>query len=278
MAPRVVHLKEIERLRAVRWRTAPGRRIADEAGALRLIRELGFVLLMPISGAELPSLHAATRDPWAWWDWKQTLPGRKACYYGKVLRRRGAFIAWEWFPAFFAAYADPRSYQRLYREGVLDRIEKQILDLIADRGPLLTSEVRLALGPRTRGHTRRVKAALVELQRRFLLTAAGGDTHGWSHHRWDLVARWVPSRRLAQAQRLHPDDARAALARRHLQNLLIATPADLAWTFGWDRRTAHAVASRLLAQGRAQPVCVVDLQCEALAPRPWPGQGRAASQ
>ncbi len=269
---RQVSLKEVETLRARRWRTAPGRRISNEGEALRFIRELGFVLLMPISGAELPSVHTAARRDWIWWDWKQTLPERKACYYAKVLRRRGTFISWEWFPRFYRAYADPRPYWRQYHDGVLDRTEKQILDLLADRGPMMTREIRLAFGPRSKENTRRVKGVLVDLQTRFLITAAGGDTSGWSHHRWDLVDRWVPARSLTAARHVPVEEARYEITQQFLRNVVMTTPADIGWLFGWTRQEVDPLAHRLVSEQKARPAFLSELEAEVLIPRPWPGR------
>jgi len=257
MAPRETTLKEIEDVRARLWRTVPGRQIAGESGALRFIRELGFVLLMPISGTELPSLRRAARDGWSWWDWKQTLPGRKACYYAKILRRRGTFVSWDWYPFFHAAYAERRSYRRLYRDGLLSREEKLILDLLADRGPLMTGDIRLAFGAPSKQNTRRAKSLLVDLQTRFLITAAGGSTKGWSHHRWDLVERWVPARHLARAKSIAPEEARSRLVAQFCRNMHVTTAADIAWLFGWRRREVDGIVARLLDTG--------DLEC-AFAP------------
>jgi hypothetical protein len=273
---RRLSLEEVEHLRAHRWRTAPGRRISNEDDALRFIKELGFVLLMPMRGTDLPSVHRAARRDWIWWDWKQTLPERKACYYAKVLRRRGTFISWEWFPHFYRAYADPRPYWRLYRDGLLDRAEKQILDLLADRGPMMTREVRLAFGPRSKENTRRVKSILVDLQTRFFITAAGGDTAGWSHHRWDLVDRWVPPRAMAAAGRLSVEEARYEIARQFLKNVTMATPADIGWVFGWTKTEVEPVVRRLLDEGRAQPAFVPEVDAEVLILKPWPGHGSRA--
>jgi len=273
MAEGEISLRDIEHVRAYRWRTAPARRIASERGAARFISELGFVLLMPISGTELPSIHASTQDQWAWWDWKQTLPGRKACYYAKLLRRRGTFIAWQWFPMFYAAYADPRPYWRQYRDGVLDRAGKQILDLLDTRGPLMTREIRLAFGPRTKENTRRVKSILVDLQTRFLITAAGGDTEGWSHHRWALVDRWVPMRLLMAARSLSREEARAKLIARFVENVIATTPADIAWVFGWERRQVHSLVTDLLAYKQMVAARVPELGGEVLVPASWPRRG-----
>jgi len=274
MAVREISLADIEQVRSQRWRTDSARQIADERGALEFIRELGFVLLMPISGTELPSIHAATRDQWSWWDWKQTLPERKACYYAKILRRRGTFIAWKSVPFFYAAYADPRPYLHLYRDGLLDRAEKQILDLLDAQGPLMTRDIRLAFGPRSKANTRRVKSMLVSLQTRFLITTAGGDTEGWSHHRWDLVDRWVPMRVLAAARHLSQQEARAKLIVRFVENVVATTPADIAWTFGWDRGEVDSLVSELLGRGEIAAASAPELGGEVVVPARWPARER----
>jgi hypothetical protein len=268
-----IALGDIERLRAHRWRTQPSRRIASERGALRLIEELGFVLLVSIGDGEMPSIHGAAGGEWGvWWDWKQTLPERKACYYAKVIRRRGTFISWDWFPRLYAAYADPRPYWRLYRDGLLDRAEKQVLDLLSDHGPMMTRELRLEFGPRSKENTRRVKSILVDLQTRFLITAAGGDTSGWSHHRWDLVERWAPARSLAAAARLSREEARVQIIEQFVANMIATSEADICWTFGWERRQVAALVADLLARGRLQLVHAPELEAELLVSRPWPGR------
>jgi hypothetical protein len=272
MAARRISLDEVDRLRARRWRTAPQRQIASERGASRFISELGFVLLMPIAGADLPSIRDAARSEWDWWDWKQTLPERRACYYAKLIRRRGTFVSWDWFPVFYAAFADPRPYWRQYRAGLLDRAEKHVLDILADRGPLMTTDLRLAFGPRSKQNTRRVKGILVELQRRFLIAPVGGDTDGWSHHRWHLVDRWVPARLLAEAGRLPPQEARATLLAKFVDTVLVATPADIAWALGWQRREVQSIAARLLAEGVLEPAHLPQLAADVLIPHPWPGR------
>lgn len=273
MAEGEIPLRDIERARGQRWRTAPGRRIEGERGAARFISELGFVLLMPISGTELPSIHACTREQWAWWDWKQALPGRKACYYAKLLRRRGTFVSWEWFPMFYAAYADPRPHWRQYRDGVLDRAGKRILELLEAQGPLMTREIRLAYGARSKENTRRVKSMLVELQTRFLITAAGGDTEGWSHHRWALVDRWVPTRVLAAARSVSREDARSRLVARFVENMIATTAADIAWVFGWERRQVESLVGELVAREELGRGNAPELGGEVLVPASWARRG-----
>ena len=273
--PKGLSLEQIERARAHLWRTAPSRQIRDERAALRFIKEIGFVMLLSIRGSELPSIHDAAGGQWGvWWDWKQTLPERKACFYSHLLRRRGTFVSWEWFPAFYAAYAETKTYRQLFREGLLDRTEKQVLDLLEARGPLMTRELRLLYAPPSKENTRRVKQVLVELQRRFLICAAGGSTEGWSHHRWDLVERWVRPELLLAARGMSRDEARERLVAQFVRTSVATTAADAAWLFGWERGETSGLLSRVIAAGRAELVSVPELEGEVVIPRPWPGEGR----
>ncbi len=233
------------------------------------------MLLMPISGSELPNMHEATGRDWSvWWDWKQTLPEKQACYYAKLLRNRGVFVSWRWFPQFYAAQAEGRPYWRLYRDGLLSQTEKRLLDLLEERGPMMTRHLRLAYGPRSKENTRRVKHALANLQRRMLVCPAGGSTEGWSHHRWALVEKWVPLEALTAARSLSRQEARAALVRKHIENALATTVADIAWLFGWERAEAGRIVERLLREGSAAAAVVEELEGEVVIPNPWPGGGR----
>lgn len=268
--PRTLTLEQIERARAHLWRTAPARQVRDERGALRFIKELGFVLLFPMRGSELPSIHDAAGGQWGvWWDWKQTLPERRACFYSHVLRRHGAFLSWEWFPACYAALAEGKTSHQLFREGRLDRTEKQVIDLLESRGPLMTRELRLLYAPPSKENTRRIKQALVELQRRFLICSAGGSTEGWSHHRWDLVERYVAPELQFAARGLSRDEARERVVAKLLRNLVATTAADIAWLFGWERAEAQTILSALCARGEAEVAVVPELGGEVVIPRPW---------
>lgn len=269
--PRTLSLPQIEQARAHRWRTAPERRVRTEADALRFIKEQGFVILMPVAGAELPTIHTACGGSWgAWWDWKQTLPERRACYYTHWLRRRGTFLSWEWFPACYAAFGPGKTYHQLFRAGQLSQAEKRILDLLSERGPMMTGDLRVAYAPRSKENTREVKSALVELQRRFLICAAGGSTAGWSHHRWDLVERWAPPELLFSARGMAPEEAKLRLTRQFLRNVLATTLADVAWFFGWERAEVKPALTHLLEVGEAKTVHVPELEGDVIVPKPWP--------
>jgi hypothetical protein len=266
-ATRLLSLAQVKRQRAELWRTARGRWVRREAEALEFINRLGFVMLMTPSGADLPSLHAACGHDWGrWWDWKQTLPEQKLCCYTHLLRRRGTFISWEWLPRFLAVYRSLRSCDEEYRLGLMDRREKRILDLLSERGRLLTRELRLAYAPPSKRATRELKHHLLYLQLNFRIVPAGGDTEGWSHHRWDLAERWVPRRILSAARRIPRERAQQDLAQRLVEITVFSTPADIAWAFGWPRAEAERAVEALLARGRLLLGQVKGVDGEVLLP------------
>ncbi len=97
-----------------------------------------------------------------------------------------------------------------------------------------------------------MKQSLVDLQRRFLVCPAGGETKDWSQHRWDLVDRWVAPEYLLAARSLTRDEARTKLLSQHIRNTIATTEADLAWLFGWPRAEIKPLIAGLVAGGQAE--------------------------
>jgi len=243
MPNRKVSLASLEAYRSRTFHLLPELRVGTEKEALDFIGEAGFALLW-VSGEQLnlPSLSGAyppKRKDWGWWNWKQTLPEKKACYYAKILRHKGTFISWDFFPCFYAVYAARRSYQEEWRAGLLDRVHKRLLEILTGAGPMMMKELRLAYGPPGKENTRRVLRALQELQKAFRVCPSGGDTEGWSHHRWDLVERWVPAAYLRKGRALDPQKAGAAIIARFLEVAGVASVGEICWLFSWSRETAE---------------------------------------
>jgi len=272
-------LDTLERLRARNFRQVRGRRVRTEAQALAFINEVGFVTLIGLAGANLPSLQMADdRDDWDdyaqrtlkakwWWAWKQTLPGRKACYYAKVLRGRGTFISWRYLPYFYAAYATGRDVATDYRMGLVPRADKRVMDLLAERGPMDTHSLRLAYAPPSKENTRQLERALGRLQAQFRICCAGGSLEGWTLHRWAVAERWAPRRALVRAASLEREQAMGEIVLRYLRTAVAATPADIAWLFRWDRESVARVTGALLASGRLRETHVEGIQGALLRAR-----------
>jgi len=268
----MLSLREVERLRARRCVLQGRRKIRTEEQAAAFINDVGFATLLGVPNMQLPDLSAASVNPgwhvdsskW-WWGWKQTLPGKKACYYAKILKHRGTFVSWQMFPFFFAVYGSRRPYQEEWDAGLLSRDEKTILDLLSKGGPMLTDDLRAAFAPRGKKNTAAFHRALGNLQSSFRVTVSGGDLSGWSMHRWALVEEWVPKRVMRKALKVSVTEGMEALALKLLENIIIATPADIAWLFSWARATAHDTARSLISKGLAREVEVKGLDGRYLA-------------
>jgi len=158
MKPTKITFEQLETLRARNFRLLPELRISTDEEALQFIREVGFALLWVSKDQFLvPSLsnaYATGREGWGWWEWKQVLPEKKACYYAKVLRHKGTFVSWEYFPYFYAVFANQRSYEEEWQDGLLNPVQKRVLDILSKQGPLMTRELRLAYGPPGKINTR----------------------------------------------------------------------------------------------------------------------------
>lgn len=265
-------LDELIERRKASYRQADGTHIRSEADALDFINDLGFVWLINLSDADLPSLQHATPqsfgpDPYAkgstiarsWWDLKQTLPGRKACYYGKVLRGRGTFISWECFPLLCAVYASVNDYEDDYRDGILSRDEKRVLDLIAAHPEIPSPDLRRKFGPIGKHVTQELDRALQHLQGTFRITAAGGSLEGWTIHNWALVGDWVAAEHLERARSLDLREAKKQLIVRYLRMSVASSAGDIAWVFRWNRREVAGLVQALIRSGDIREIEVLGI-------------------
>jgi hypothetical protein len=264
-----ITLHELTELRRTKYRQTQDTRCRSENDGLDFINELGFCLLIGSVDADLPNLMQSAvephQDPWSetpahmWWDLKQTLPARKACYYAKVLRGRGTFISWDCLPYFYALHASKNDYVDDYRAGTLSRDEKRILDLIAEYPDISSRELRRKFGPVGKDTSKAMDRAMLPLQEAFRITVSGGSIEGWSLHNWSLVEDWVPREFLRTAQAIAPQDAMKELIVRYVRMSIAASAGDIAWIFRRKRKEIAVLVQELVADGRLHEIEVEGL-------------------
>ncbi|MGE5599313.1 MAG: hypothetical protein ACM3XS_08025 [Bacteroidota bacterium] len=256
-------MEDIRRARAARRLPAGGGRLACDEDAVRFVDEKGFVLLMPLRGLPLPSLSEADgADPWGEdfrctdraWAWKETLPARKLCAYGKFIRARGAFLSWRLYPAFYAAYGPAGDPDEEYEAGKLARADRALVDLVAAHGPVDSHDLWRLAKPLFGGERHRFTAALDRLQAGFFLTVAGGTLEGWSRHTWDLVERQVPAGLLDRLPQ--PRVARATIVRQTVWNCAALPERSLGGILRWGPAEVGRALEDLLAAGHLARVTV----------------------
>ncbi len=238
---------------------ASGEQVGSDDDAARYIDERGFVLLAPSRDLPLPSLSEADPHP-AWegytitdaaWRWKEVLPGRQLCAYGKFLRNRGVFISWRLLPAFWTLFG-PADADDEYAAGHLSPQERLVLDMVIAEGPAdtryLWHELRHLFG----GNRTLFLQALASLQNRFIITVSGGQLEGWSLHQWDLLSRQAPAHLLAQPP--SAAQARQLIVEQLLANAVCCPAALVASVLRQGRRAASALLTEMQAAGQVTSV------------------------
>lgn len=117
-----------------------------------LVMEIGFLPFMKcvIPGFSLeectPSGYWFVKDVKGPWEWREAVAEGGVIAYGKLFCRKAGFIS----PAFYPYFANYRrngmDFDTRYQEGLCSRHQKVIVDLLTQRGPMLTHELHMHAG------------------------------------------------------------------------------------------------------------------------------------
>jgi hypothetical protein len=160
---------------------------------------------------------------------------RRACV-GKHIARRYALVSRRALPALRALAGGDLH---------LSPLERDLVELVREAGPLTSPELRRLLGL---SDARAVRRAVERLQARLVLTQAGEapQEHGWDANVYELAERRFPLRRLPPTDR----------ARRQLVELVLraageVSAADVAAALPLTRREAESELERIAESGHA---------------------------
>jgi hypothetical protein len=262
------------RQREARYCRTAERRIQTPEQARAFVERVGFCFLWPIKGIEMPNLfHAVAgrvrsvpnkhNDPdlSKCWGWKDGALGRRWWYYGKLLRRKATLVSLELLPAFYACsenYGSLDDYLEEYRAGTMTAEAKRIYEVLLEQGPLDTVRLRREAHMAAEGAKSRFERALVELQVGLKVLPIGvAEAGAWRYaFVYELVQRHFPELP-QQARELSRGQARRMLARRYLENVVVADRRMLDQAFHvlqWTRREMDATLDALLTEGVIQEV------------------------
>jgi hypothetical protein len=211
------------------FRRLPSRRVTGEQSALGFINETGFCAAFT-PGLGVPCLREAIegrREPVLpehiqhdraiimTWNLKDSLPARKAVYYGKVIAGRPSFIALELLPAFLRIRVAPGGYRKLYERGELSHCAKLVMDALARRGAAETKALKLSSGYAQPNKRPEFDRAMKELQEKFLALKVEERYDPFTYV-WDTVEnRWGEAMR--EARSLNPGEAAYRIIRRYFE-------------------------------------------------------------
>jgi len=264
-----VNPSRIEALRAQRGRRLPNLRLRSEAEAESFINEVGFCYLFAARGFAMPTLWEAIcgddrplpqhHDDEALgraWDWKDSLPARKACYYGKLLRKTPTLVSLSFLPCFYALsqnYGDENDYLQEYQEGRLSAEAKWVFEALLRNGPQSTTRLRKLAGLDGKANVLRFDRALTELQAGLKIVKVGiSDANAWGYcYVYDLLLRQYPD--LAErARAISSVQAEDALCLKYLETAVCIPQEEVGRLFSWEPWRVDRLIARLQGTGALQ--------------------------
>lgn len=124
-------------------------------------------------------------DPWEWRI--RVLDEFEDIAYGKLFFKKSGYITKEWYPYFYAARRQGRSFQEIYKQGKISSYAKQIYEIINDKGALPLHAIKKEADVKKEDKSR-FDRAITELQMGMFITICGrarkisfeGQEYGWS--------------------------------------------------------------------------------------------------
>ncbi|MFB3816192.1 MAG: DNA glycosylase AlkZ-like family protein [Candidatus Methylomirabilales bacterium] len=232
------------------WRDRTFRRLAParvrgERSALRFVEDVGFCFTLSDFGLPVASLYVAVcgrrnprrprhthHDPeiGLTWNLKDSLPARRLCYYGKLVKGKPTLVSLDLLPAFCRLVRDGKGsgdYILDYRQGRMSRAAVAILETLHDRSPLETPALRRAVTLGQPERTVEFDRAMAELQRGLWVVKVEAVYDPDFYYRWDLLDNWLPEP-LAAGLALTREAALAQVLAAYLRSAAVSTPRFLA--------------------------------------------------
>ena len=201
-----------------------------------LIQEVGFLPLLysGISGFSAEEVvdsdcrYVVYSDggwDWPMWKWKGPIVTEGNCVYGKFFRGRAGFIRRDWFPVFANFRRKGYDFDALYDDGFAPNADKQLYDTLAQRGTLLSRELKTLAGY-GRGGEKGFETRITRLQMQCYVVIADfeymkdkfGKEYGWGVARYAVPEALFGADLMKDAYREEPDASRARVY-AHLQML-----------------------------------------------------------
>ena len=271
--------RALEAKRARSFRHLPARRIRSERAALAFVEAVGVCstfyrfpegvacLWEAVVGRERPRWprHSHHDDGIGrTWELKDSLPARRRCYYGKLLKGRPVLVALDLFPAFYALVRGrqrTRDYLAEYRAGRMSAAARRLMDSFFRESPQYTRGLRADTFMLEASKTREFERGMAELQQGLWIVKTEERYEPSFSYRWDLLERWLPEQ-VAEGRGLGRAAALDRLLARYLDGAVYSTPARMARLFGLAGAETQQAVARLAKAGSV---------CAGVEVPGWPG-------
>ena len=255
--------------RARSFRHLPGLRVRSERGAVAFVEAVGVCstfyrfpegvacLWEAVVGRERPRWprHSHHDDGIGLtWELKDSLPARRRCYYGKLLKGRPVLVALDLFPAFYALVRGrqrARDFASEFRAGRMSATAKRLMDSFFRESPQYTRGLRADTFMLESSKTREFERAMAELQQGLWIVKTEERYEPSFSYRWDLLERWLPEQ-VAEGRTLARPVALDRLLARYLDGAVYSTPARVARIFSLGAKETAQATARLVKSGRVR--------------------------
>lgn len=258
-------LEEIELIRDRKFRRNKYLQVHSLDESLDFINDVGFCFAFSSKNSELPCLwHAACgqrnpimpehthHDPYVSlvWTAKDELPARKMVYYGKVLKKRPAFISLKYLPYFYAlseANQGPDAFLVQFMRGELSLAAKKIMDSLSEHSPQITRDLKITSGHSNPAQRYAFDQAMAELQMKMYVVKIA-EFYDPFTFLWELVPNRYPDE-IDKAKTLLPAQARYEILTQYFQNVIVSSEIFIQRLFGWQREEIKLALNELENRG-----------------------------
>ena len=166
------------------------------------------------------------------WAWKGPVIRETGCAYGKFFEKKAAYVSRELFPDLANYRRDGYDFDARYDDGLARFQDKQLYDLLEERAPVLSKELRLAGGYAYSGRGQSAEGrkgfdtSIVRLQEQCYVIISDfvytldkqGRPRGWGVAEYTTPERFWGERFRERVYAREPEESRARLL-EHLARL-----------------------------------------------------------
>ena len=166
------------------------------------------------------------------WAWKGPVIRETGCAYGKFFEKKAAYVSRELFPDLANYRRDGYDFDARYDDGLARFQDKQLFDLLEERAPVLSKELRLAGGYAYSGRGQSAEgrkgfdASIARLQEQCYVIISDfvytldkqGRPRGWGVAEYTTPERFWGERFRERVYAREPEESRARLL-EHLARL-----------------------------------------------------------
>lgn len=117
-----------------------------------LVLKIGF---LPFFDSAVPGFSLKALTPYGYWfvdgvegpwEWREEIAAGGKIAYGKLFENKAGFVSPEWYPDLCNYRRDGYDFDARYEDGLATRKCKLIVDVLSERGPMLSGDLKRAAG------------------------------------------------------------------------------------------------------------------------------------